>query len=297
MNRQKGYSYDVFGSIEESGNVSFLNEVTFTGSVTDKSTGLQYMNARFYDPGTGRFISQDSYSGNPYDPWTQHLYTYCGNNPTNMVDPTGHTPWWSNVLNFAQQAFQYAGNLAMADGPAYVADIVSLVPIAVGIVSAAVAGVGYLVDEISTAVSKAQSANTVIGGSETMPGNPPVDNSNSNSNAKSEAGSKSQSRTQSSTRVEEVEIAEVPKRHQAYFPANPNDFAPRGLVRTDYPGTKNGRIIKWKNPMGSVIFEWNEDLKYGSHYHAMLPAMNGRHDGIHYYPYTPVPEPWNTIYF
>jgi len=48
------------------------------------------MNARFYNPSTGRFISQDSYSGNPYDPWTQNLYTYCGNNPTNMVDPTGH---------------------------------------------------------------------------------------------------------------------------------------------------------------------------------------------------------------
>ena len=48
------------------------------------------MNARFYNPVTGRFISQDSYSGNPYDPWTQHLYSYCGNNPINMVDPTGH---------------------------------------------------------------------------------------------------------------------------------------------------------------------------------------------------------------
>lgn len=89
-NLQKGYTYDVFGSLEEKGNVSFLNEVTFTGSVTDKSTGLQYMNARFYNPTTGRFISQDTYTGNPYDPWTQHLYTYCGNNPTNMVDPTGH---------------------------------------------------------------------------------------------------------------------------------------------------------------------------------------------------------------
>ena len=87
---QKGYSYDTFGAIEESGNKSFLNEVTFTGSVTDKSTGLQYMNSRFYDSSTGRFLTQDSYSGNPYDPWTQHLYSYCGNNPVNMVDPTGH---------------------------------------------------------------------------------------------------------------------------------------------------------------------------------------------------------------
>ena len=76
------------------------NEVTFTSSITDISTGLQYipslwlgqtLNARFYDASTGRFLTQDSYSGNPYDPWTQHLYSYCENNPTNFVDPTGHS--------------------------------------------------------------------------------------------------------------------------------------------------------------------------------------------------------------
>ena len=71
-----------------------LNEVTFTGSVYDKTTGLQYMNARFYSPSTGRFLSQDAYSGNAYKPWTQHLYSYVGNNPINMVDPTGHWPDW-----------------------------------------------------------------------------------------------------------------------------------------------------------------------------------------------------------
>jgi len=43
-----------------------------------------------YDSSTGRFLSQDTYSGNAYDPWTQHLYSYCGNNPVNMIDPTGH---------------------------------------------------------------------------------------------------------------------------------------------------------------------------------------------------------------
>nr|WP_283243768.1 RHS repeat-associated core domain-containing protein [Guopingia tenuis] len=87
----KGYDYDEFGNTEEKGNENFLNDVTFTGSVSDASSGLQYMNARFYQPSTGRFLSQDSYSGNPYDPWTQHLYSYCGNNPVNMVDPTGHS--------------------------------------------------------------------------------------------------------------------------------------------------------------------------------------------------------------
>ena len=125
---QKGYSYDTFGAIEESGSKSFLNEVTFTGSVTDKSTGLQYMNSRFYDSSTGRFLTQDSYSGNPYDPWTQHLYSYCGNNPVNMVDPTGHD---FIVVMLVVAAILLVGNIARecnVDKPRYEKDISSLTP-------------------------------------------------------------------------------------------------------------------------------------------------------------------------
>ncbi|QFT87262.1 hypothetical protein FIU87_01170 [Bacillus sp. THAF10] len=48
------------------------------------------MYARYYQPETGRFISQDSYKGEAHDPWTQHLYTYTMNSPTNFIDPTGH---------------------------------------------------------------------------------------------------------------------------------------------------------------------------------------------------------------
>lgn len=88
-----GYEYDEFGNRQQSGDTSFLNEVTFTGSVSDLSTGLQYMNARFYDSKSGRFISQDTYTGNPYEPWTQHLYSYCMNNPTSFIDPTGHSAY------------------------------------------------------------------------------------------------------------------------------------------------------------------------------------------------------------
>ena len=85
----KDYTYDEFGNTEASDS-DFLNDITFTSSVADTSSNLQYMNSRFYQPSTGRFLSQDSYSGNAYDPWTQHLYSYCGNNPTSMIDPTGH---------------------------------------------------------------------------------------------------------------------------------------------------------------------------------------------------------------
>ena len=68
---QKGYGYDEFGSIAESGNVSFLNEVVFTGSALDASS-LLYMNARYYNPSTARFLSQDSYTGSACVPcWSR----------------------------------------------------------------------------------------------------------------------------------------------------------------------------------------------------------------------------------
>jgi RHS repeat-associated core domain len=75
--------------------------------VTDMATGLQYMNARFYEPSTGRFITQDSVSGNPYEPWTQNLYSYCDNNPTNMIDPTGHDSSSAEaIFQWAQEVFE-----------------------------------------------------------------------------------------------------------------------------------------------------------------------------------------------
>ena len=86
----KSYDYDEFGVTTSTGD-AFHNEVTFTGSVADAS-GLLYMNARYYNPATARFLSQDSYTGSASVPWTQHLYAYCNNNPVNMVDPTGHVP-------------------------------------------------------------------------------------------------------------------------------------------------------------------------------------------------------------
>ena len=64
----------------------------------------------------------------------------------------------------------------------------------------------------------------------------------------------------------------------------------------EYPGSKNGKIIKWKQN-NITIFEWDEDIKYGSHYHAFKIDWIGKHLGPHYAPLSPVPEPWNSIYF
>ncbi|MFK9092179.1 RHS repeat-associated core domain-containing protein [Bacillus salipaludis] len=101
--RVKGYGYDEFGETEEVGSKSFLNEVKFTGAVHDTATGLYYMNARHYNPDTGRFISQDTYKGTASDPWSQHLYAYTTNNPVNFIDPTGHLPIYEDENGYVQK--------------------------------------------------------------------------------------------------------------------------------------------------------------------------------------------------
>ena len=93
-------------------------------------------------------------------------------------------------------------------------------------------------------------------------------------------------------------LVPVQVKRQAYFTASPYNFNPMGLIMKEYAGSYNGRIIEWRDPVTQVkVFEWNEDLRHGSHYHAMLVEWDGVHDGIHYYPGTPVPEPWNSMYF
>ncbi|HYF95147.1 MAG TPA: RHS repeat-associated core domain-containing protein [Symbiobacteriaceae bacterium] len=83
------YTYDPFGVIEGSSS-ELINSYTFTSSVRDDVTGLYFMGARVYNAQMGRFLTQDTYKGNPWEPWTQNLYVYVGNNPVNWIDPTGH---------------------------------------------------------------------------------------------------------------------------------------------------------------------------------------------------------------
>ncbi|MGL4485196.1 MAG: RHS repeat-associated core domain-containing protein [Anaerovoracaceae bacterium] len=82
------YKYDEFGNTQSFGNLD--NEIAYTGGIYDKNTQLYYLNARYYNPEEGRFISQDIYRGEQEGPSSWNLYAYCNNNPVNYVDPSGH---------------------------------------------------------------------------------------------------------------------------------------------------------------------------------------------------------------
>lgn len=85
------YYYDEFGNIKSStGN--FDNQYGYAGYQYDKETGTYYLMDRMYDPETARFLQEDTYRGDPNDPLSLNLYTYCNNNPLIYDDPTGHWP-------------------------------------------------------------------------------------------------------------------------------------------------------------------------------------------------------------
>ena len=50
-----------------------------------------FMQARYYSPGVGRFLSEDPYGGAPQDPLSLHRYLYCANGPVSRTDPSGET--------------------------------------------------------------------------------------------------------------------------------------------------------------------------------------------------------------
>ena len=84
------YSYTDFGDTTATVTSSFDNEICYTGGILDSETGLYYLNARYYDPATASFISQDSYRGETNDAGQWNLYAYCAGDPINAADPSGH---------------------------------------------------------------------------------------------------------------------------------------------------------------------------------------------------------------
>ncbi len=92
------YTYDAWGNCSvctDGTDIGELNPIRYRGYFYDEDLGLYYLQSRYYDPQTGRFINADTLDYlEPESINGLNLYAYCYNNPINYVDPTGHMPFF-----------------------------------------------------------------------------------------------------------------------------------------------------------------------------------------------------------
>ncbi|MEK7658752.1 MAG: RHS repeat-associated core domain-containing protein [Patescibacteria group bacterium] len=89
--------YFPFGEIRINSG-SYSEQRKYIGQEYDQDTGLNYLNARYYNSSIGRFISEDpmfwAISAEwLQDPQNQNAYSYARNNPITLSDPSGETVW------------------------------------------------------------------------------------------------------------------------------------------------------------------------------------------------------------
>ncbi|MEK4671145.1 DNRLRE domain-containing protein [Niallia sp. FSL R7-0271] len=89
-NEVASYDYDSYGNVlNEVGEFAKENAIRYAGYYYDVETKHYYLNARYYNPENGSFLTIDPLSGNVDDPLSQNGYTYAQNNPMRYTDPLG----------------------------------------------------------------------------------------------------------------------------------------------------------------------------------------------------------------
>ena len=86
--------YDPFGKIsrfEKFGSKIPSGWQYFHDKSFDDESGLSYFGGRYYDSKLGRFITADTIVPYASDPQSLNRYSYCRNNPINLIDPTRHS--------------------------------------------------------------------------------------------------------------------------------------------------------------------------------------------------------------
>ena len=252
------YVYDAWGNIlSMSGDLAELNPLRYRGYVYDQETGFYYLNNRYYDPEIGRFINEDPYISTGKGVIGCNMFAYCNNNPVNGSDPNGL--FWQELKElwsyFSSALQESRGYFATAIG---VSQIDSALPGPADVASVFMIGVGVLGCAAIATRTYFTTSNKL----------------------------KSQS-------VAKVESITKKAKKSVIFPADPNMFNPIGLVKVVRPGTKNGKLISWMDPITNVaVFRWDENISYpnGPHYHVVGQST-------HYYAGDLVPEPFASRYF
>ncbi len=91
------YTYDPWGKVLSvtgtNSALGNLNPFRYRGYYYDTDTSLYYLQSRYYDPETGRFLNSDdvNFIGTTESEISYNPFVYCENDPVNAIDPTGRS--------------------------------------------------------------------------------------------------------------------------------------------------------------------------------------------------------------
>ena len=154
------YAYDAWGKIlSSSGSKAEINPLRYRGYYYDTETGFYYLQSRYYDPVTHRFINADSYSSTGQGIIGYNMFAYCNNSPVIQADHTGEFGLLTLVSAVVSAAVNVATTYiaAKATGQEYTLTD-ALVSAAIGAVNA-IPGAGPF---IAGGISGAYSAYTAV---------------------------------------------------------------------------------------------------------------------------------------
>lgn len=86
------YTYDLWGkqtSISGDETLAKVNPFRFKSYYFDEESGLYYLNSRYYDPTTGRFINADKHIDTNVGIYSSNMFAYCNNSPLVQVNYSG----------------------------------------------------------------------------------------------------------------------------------------------------------------------------------------------------------------
>ena len=98
------YTYDAWGRFARTQVLSMpttaiVNPYLYRGYYYDSDLGFYYLQSRYYDPNTCRFINADSYVSTGQGILGYNMFAYCNNNPVMYVDPAGNVSCTMIQLN------------------------------------------------------------------------------------------------------------------------------------------------------------------------------------------------------
>ena len=105
------YTYDAWGNFttlyHNGGAITTAtnNPYTYRGYYYDADLELYYLQSRYYDSNTCRFINADCYVSTGQGILGYNMFAYCGNNPVMRVDPNGEG-WISSMFSTIKETVE-----------------------------------------------------------------------------------------------------------------------------------------------------------------------------------------------